>query len=233
MKIAKIRIIVVVTLLSISSTVKAKCYDSESQDLAQCRYPQGDQWCTAHYDGYPYAYKDDCVNAGSVLNPKTQDKTANYPEEAEPIDSEVEERNQRVDKYKKIASDTGKAIGILVDGVANVLGVGPTPSSVLMDMCNEVCKTRDPRVVSKYFIQDTKVQALIEMNALFTQAFTPAFTQAGFDTYNEVCVGSKSKVEIIKEITDSNQAEITYLENGSIKRIRAIKVNGDWKFTLQ
>ncbi len=53
-------LIAVIALLAFDGLAMAKCLPDAST-RNECRYPQGDSWCTEHGNGKPYAYSDNCL----------------------------------------------------------------------------------------------------------------------------------------------------------------------------
>lgn len=45
--------------------IQAKCLPDK--DIPQCRYPQGDSWCSEHNEGKPYAYSDSCLRSQKIV----------------------------------------------------------------------------------------------------------------------------------------------------------------------
>lgn len=104
-----------------------------------------------------------------------------------------------------------------------------TPKSVFMAMNNEVCRTKDFRSMMYYVTEESKpiVENLVVPMGNLANLFSFG-SELGLS-----CVGTKSKIQVLREIVDINVAEVTYNENGDIKPIRLMRENGKWKVDLK
>lgn len=103
-----------------------------------------------------------------------------------------------------------------------------TPTEVFMAMNNELCRTRDVEVMLEYVTAASK--PIVENLILPVQQTTNALLLNVL--FEQSCVGEKANIQVLREVTDKQVAEITYMEGKDIKSIRLLRENGAWKINI-
>lgn len=103
-----------------------------------------------------------------------------------------------------------------------------TPTTIFMALNNEMCQTRDAKVMLNYVTKAS--QSIVEHLILPVQQIAKALP---FDPlFEQSCVGAKANIHVLREVADQNDAEITYMEGIEIKSIRLLRENGAWKVNV-
>ncbi len=103
-----------------------------------------------------------------------------------------------------------------------------SPTEVFMAMNNEMCRTRDAKVMLHYVTDASK--PIVEKLILPVQQMAKALP---FDAiFEQGCVGEKANMQVLREIADKTIAEITYMEGKEVKSIRLLRENGEWKVSI-
>ncbi len=103
-----------------------------------------------------------------------------------------------------------------------------SPTEVFMAMNDEMCRTRDAKVMLHYVTDASK--PIVEQLILPVQQIAKALP---FDAiFEQSCVGEKANMQVLREIADKTIAEITYMEGKEVKSIRMLRENGAWKVNI-
>ena len=120
----------------------------------------------------------------------------------------------------------------LIIGLTAVLvlaACGKKPSSTLIDMNNELCKTGDMAVMTKYVSERAK-PAISATAALMAEPKKAAMMKTEIQ---KNCKDGNAKIDVLSEKIEGDKATISYKENdGSEKTANLVKENGEWKLDL-
>lgn len=97
-----------------------------------------------------------------------------------------------------------------------------------MAMNNEMCRTRDAKVMLEYVTAASK--PIVENLILPVQQIAKALPVDVI--FEQSCVAEKANMQVLREITDKQVAQITYMEGKDVKSIRLLKENGAWKINI-
>lgn len=117
---------------------------------------------------------------------------------------------------------------ILLTATLALAACGKKPSNTLIDMNNELCKTGDMAVMTKYVTEKAK-PAINATVALMSEPKKAALMKTEIQ---KNCKEGKAQIEIISEKIEGDKAVITYKEGAEQKTANLLKENGEWKLDL-
>jgi hypothetical protein len=106
---------------------------------------------------------------------------------------------------------------------------GQKPSNVLVDMNNELCKTGDLTVMTKYVSERSK-PAISGIAAMMAEPTKAAQIKTNIQ---QGCSDGKSKIEVLKETVEKDRAEVVYKEGNETKTAKLVKENDAWKIDIE
>ena len=102
------------------------------------------------------------------------------------------------------------------------------PSSVIVNMNNELCKTGDFSVMSNYVTERSK-PAIASLSALMSE---PAKSVKLKSEIQKNCKDGKGRIEVVQETVNQDTATVVYRQEGSTETANLVKENGQWKLDI-